>query len=59
LKNHCKRTRIISKEQCIAFLQEFFSVFALQVGVDTLEAETISLNHDEINPEIIMAMKST
>ncbi|WP_155812833.1 hypothetical protein [Oribacterium sp. oral taxon 078] len=49
LKNHCKRTRIISKEQCIAFLQEFFSVFALQVGFDTLEAETISLNHDEIN----------
>ena len=49
LKTHCKRTRIISKDQCIVFLQEFFSAFALQVGFDTLEAETFSLNYDEIN----------
>ena len=49
LQMHCKRTKIKSKEQCVDFLQEFFSAFALQVGLESLEQESISHKNDEVN----------
>ena len=49
LQAHCKRERIISKEQSIELLQSFFSGFALQVGLETLDSEDFSYNYDEAN----------
>lgn len=49
LRMHCRKSKITSKEQCVDFLQEFFSLFALQVGLESLEKESISYKNDEIN----------
>ena len=49
LLSHCRKTRISSAEQCVNFLEDFFSKFALQVGFETLESEKISLKKDEVN----------
>ena len=42
LKSHCRRTKIKDENHAISLLQSFFSSFALQVGIDTLELENIS-----------------
>lgn len=49
LHSHCRKERIVSKEQSIELLQKFFSGFALQVGLETLDSESFSYNNDEIN----------
>lgn len=49
LHSHCRRERIVSKEQSIELLQKFFSGFALQIGLETLDSESFSYNNDEIN----------
>lgn len=49
LSMHCKKTRILSAEQCVGFLQEFFAQFALQISFNSLEQETISHKNDEVN----------
>ena len=49
LQMHCRHNKIVSKEQCIDYLQQFFAFFALQLGLDQLEQEPISLKGDEIN----------
>lgn len=46
---HCRKNKILSRDQCVNFLQQFFSLFALQIGFETLETEKISQKNDEIN----------
>lgn len=52
LQMHCKRNKIKSKEQGIDLLQTFFSLFALQIGLESLELESISYRNDEVNYHI-------
>jgi len=49
LRDHCKKNKVTSEEQCIEFLQRFFEIFALQIGFDSLEQESISYKNDEVN----------
>ena len=49
LQMHCRKNKITSKEQCVDFLQEFFARFALQIGLESLEQESISYKNDEID----------
>lgn len=46
---HCKKSKITSKDQCIELLNNFFAIFALRIGLESLEQEVISYKQDEVN----------